>query len=725
MRCDGAAVRACEGPVRRCEGPIAPSHRTVAPSHRTLAPSHPRTLAQYVVLLTLVVCTPATPALGQDIDPESGTRDSGLGIRDSGLAIQTPDAKVLREAGAAAARAGEAKAAFVAALRRLAEGLPGARGDEGPRIRTAVAEMRAALKQWDDALGGFRATLAAVGGSADVRVALGTAYLDRGLTSEAIDQFRQAVALAPRWGEASLLLALAYQAQDKRQQSARALTTAARATPDSPAIAYANVQQAVATGDESEITRTLLAFRDRYDRGAPPTASATPSTPFLRLGLLRETPGAAPVYVPARYADGFRLVHAGRYDEAAATLQQAIERDPLAATDETLDERVHATAAMREGSLTGAIARLERAVAQRPDATELRRMLAMAYAGDERYGQSLEQLSAAIQRDGRDERSRLTSVEILIASGQTDAAERLLVETIALLPESGQAYYRLARLYQAQSRIREAIAAFTSSAERPVLVGRDSLYETIAALRVSEGEFGDAIAASRVELEVNPNNAAAHRRLGDLYAQDGRLGESLAEFAAALFIDPRDADTHASRAQTLLRMSRFADAVAAARTAVTLRPSHEAAHYALGTALLRTGKTDEGLATLQKFEQLQAAARARRDAEWQLKLLKEQAVEQVARQDYRAAADLLRRAVAYAPPDGSVHLAAGALLIKAGEYEDAIPLLQEAVAREALEAHRYLAEAYAALHRDDESRAHQAAYDAVKGARLRRGVAIQ
>jgi predicted Zn-dependent protease len=153
--------------------------------------------------------------------------------------------------------------------------------------------------------------------------------------------------------------------------------------------------------------------------------------------------------------------------------------------------------------------------------------------------------------------------------------------------------------------------------------------------------------------------------------------------------------------------------------------SHEAAHYALGTALLRTGKTDEGLATLQKFEQLQAAARARRDAEWQLKLLKEQAVEQVARQDYRAAADLLRRAVAYAPPDGSVHLAAGALLIKAGEYEDAIPLLQEAVAREALEAHRYLAEAYAALHRDDESRAHQAAYDAVKGARLRRGVAIQ
>ena len=84
----------------------------------------------------------------------------------------------------------------------------------------------------------------------------------------------------------------------------------------------------------------------------------------------------------------------------------------------------------------------------------------------------------------------------------------------------------------------EALAAFAASAERAVIVGRDSLYETIAALRVGEGDFAGAIAAYRLELDANPNNAAAHRRLGDLYAQDGRLGESLAEYAASLLIDP-------------------------------------------------------------------------------------------------------------------------------------------------------------------------------------------
>ena len=138
------------------------------------------------------------------------------------------------------------------------------------------------------------------------------------------------------------------------------------------------------------------------------------------------------------------------------------------------------------------------------------------------------------------------------------------------LPESGLAYYRLGSLLSIAVAQVRGLAALTASAERAVIVGRDSLYETIAALRVGEGEFTGAIAAYRLELDVNPNNAAAHRRLANLYAQDGRLGESLAEYAASLSIDPADADAHASRAQTLLRLSRFADAEAAARIAVAL-----------------------------------------------------------------------------------------------------------------------------------------------------------
>ena len=414
------------------------------------------------------------------------------------------------------------------------------------------------------------------------------------------------------------MLGLAYEAQGKHDDAARALATAARAKPDSAAIGYARVQHAVAGGVEEEISRALLDFRDRHDRVVRPSTPGAQAAPFVRLGLLRESPGVAPVFAPVLYAEGFRLLNGRRYGEAVTAFQRALD----------------------------------------------------------------------MQGDSRDEHARLASAEGLAASGHVEEAEQALKETVVALPESGQAYYRLGRLYQSQSRMPEAVAAFTASGERAVIVGRDSLYETIAALRVADGDFAGAIAAYRLELDANPNNAAAHRRLGDLYAQDGRLGESLAEYAASLLIDGGDADAHASRAQTLLRLSRFAEAEAAARMAVNLRPDHEAAQYALGTALMRTGRAEEGLSVLQAFERLQVATRARNDAAWQIKLLTDQAREHAAREEYVTAANLLRRAATYAPTDGSIPLAAGALLMKAGKFEDAIPLLKNALERGANDAQR-------------------------------------
>jgi tetratricopeptide (TPR) repeat protein len=630
--------------------------------------------------------------------------------------------RLLQNIGVAAEATAHARVAFVTALRHLVEGLPGTFGDEGPLIRTSLADMATALAQWDDALAQYRDALSVARG-AEVHVALGTAYLDRGRIPDAIGQFRRAVDLAPNLGEVSLLLAFAHESLGAQDEAARALTRAGRVSPDSPAIGYARVQHAIASGNESLVSQALLDFRDRHERTPIKQGPAAPSAPFVRLGLLRETAGSAPVFVPARYSDGLRLLNERRYDEAIAAWQQAIEQDPLCATDGDLEDRVRAGETLRAGNVPAAITQLERAVATSPGSAELRRLLAAAYAADERFEQSIEQLTVAIDAEG--ERSRLALAQVSAAAGRTEAGERILKQTVVAFPASGLAHYRLGRLYQSLSRIPEAIAALARSAEQPILVGRDGLYATIAVLRIGEGEFDAAIAAYRLELDANPNNAVAHRRLGDLYSQDGRLDEALAEYAAALLIDPRDADTHASRAQALLRMARFAEAETAARTAVSLSPTHEPAHYALGTALMRTGRSDEGLSALQEFERLQAATRARADAAWQLKLLKDQAFELAARQDYRSAAGLLRQALAYAPPDGTVHLAAGALFVRAGDLEEAIPLLKEALGRETLDAHRYLADAYAALGREEESRTHRAAYDAVKAARLRRGATGQ
>jgi tetratricopeptide (TPR) repeat protein len=227
---------------------------------------------------------------------------------------------------------------------------------------------------------------------------------------------------------------------------------------------------------------------------------------------------------------------------------------------------------LRNGNVPRAISLLEEAIASEPGSSELRRMLAVAYASDERHADAISQLTIAIQAAPGDERSRLLLADVLVAAGRNGEAERVLLDAIAALPDAAQPSYRLGRLYQSQSRVPESVAAFRSTTERAMLVGRDSLYETIAALEVGEGAFAEALSDYRREIEVNPNNAAAHRRLADLYAQDGRLRESLAELAAALLIDPGDADAHANLGVAYYQTGDLARAIASTERAVALAP---------------------------------------------------------------------------------------------------------------------------------------------------------
>ena len=156
-------------------------------------------------------------------------------------------------------------------------------------------------------------------------MALGTMHLDRGLLRMPSISF-----VAPR---RSLLNGLTRHCFSVSRMTCREnatmrgarYATAARARPDSAAIGYARVQHAVASGVEEEISRALLDFKDRHDRVVRPSTPRAQATPFVRLGLLHESPGVAPLFAPALYAEGFRLLNGRRYNEAVAAFQRALD----------------------------------------------------------------------------------------------------------------------------------------------------------------------------------------------------------------------------------------------------------------------------------------------------------------------------------------------------------------------------------------------------------------
>ena len=301
------------------------------------------------VLLCISSCASLTAsARGQDVEPglrvESRISDSGFGIRGSKSSARragsSRDCRSRRPHG-------RSEDCVVTALRGFAEGLSGARGDEGTRIRTSVADMRAVLKKWDDAILSYRAAPNRSRRKRGRACRLGTAHLDRGLTSEAVDQFRRAVTLAPRWGEASLLLALAqgFKANVRNRRAHSRPRRVRRLT--APPSATRQCNRYVMIGDEREITKScshsgIGTIGSRVHRRQAQVRRPSSDWDFcVRLRAWRQSSRLR----LCRWAS--RLLHAGRYDEAVASFQ-AVEHDPLAAIDDSSSTSACAAGQLRK-----------------------------------------------------------------------------------------------------------------------------------------------------------------------------------------------------------------------------------------------------------------------------------------------------------------------------------------------------------------------------------------
>src|SRR5262249_24909920 len=264
----------------------------------------------------------------------------------------------------------------------------------------------------------------------------------------------------------------------------------------------------------------------------------------------------------------FRAFDSGRYSEGIAALRAVLTDDPLV-TSRSGGPAAAAGGRLRRGQLQAALSELRGPLAQTPDA-ETQRVAGVAFWADEQYERSIDAFRAAMRMNPRDERARIALADVFVAAGRPAEAEQTLKDTIAWLPESGQAHYRLARLYQSESLVSNAVTEFEQAASCGPLVGLDYLYETLGGLYATQGAFDRAATSYRKRTDLNPNNSDGHRKLGEIYVLQGRDDAALAEFAIAQRLDGRNAEAFAEAGQVYLRANRFADAVRMSQQALAL-----------------------------------------------------------------------------------------------------------------------------------------------------------
>jgi len=243
------------------------------------------------------------------------------------------------------------------------------------------------------------------------------------------------------------------------------------------------------------------------------------------------------------------------------------------------------------------------------------------------------------------------------------------------------------------------------------VIGRDYFYQSWGSLLVNQADFDGAVSAYRRRIDINPNNAEAHRQLGEIYILQGRHEEALTELSVATWLDPADAKAHAAAGQVYARIARYPDAIGALSRALALDGALREARYTLGTVLTRTGRAEEGKTALDLFGRQQADAEALGRREFELDALRRQASKHALAGESAEAIAVLERVASLDPESSRSHRDLGVALLRARRPTEALDHLRRAQQLEdTADGYAQLADAYAAAGHADESARMRAGY---------------
>lgn len=123
---------------------------------------------------------------------------------------------------------------------------------------------------------------------------------------------------------------------------------------------------------------------------------------------------------------------------------------------------------------------------------------------------------------------------------------------------------------------------------------RRAVNHYVTAISLESAEFDeDAIFQLRQAVELDPDFALAHSKLGSLYQQAGQHKKAANAFENACKLDPWSFDDHLSLGNVYKILKRFTEAVKTLRRACQLQPDSTTANYSLGLCYYETKQYEQ------------------------------------------------------------------------------------------------------------------------------------
>ncbi len=468
---------------------------------------------------------------------------------------------------------------------------------------------------------------------------LGALYEETGDATRALDAYKKALSVNPRHIDLRLKMIRVLQSQGEIDKSIGEYEALIRTAPNNPQFVFEQCDALMQRGDR---TRAMRLLTELEARGQSDEEVLSRLADFYgRIGENDRSLKVLTRLAAVSANDPGHLVDLGdRYfQDGNPTLAVATWRRILSA----IAPRARALSALGEVYLehdltADALASLKEAVALEPQNLTYKKQLASALERSKSYREarvlwqeiadkaqsradkvlareartrivalwgferildaqipSLKQKFAAVPPDA--EAGRLLA-EVEIRARRLPDAEATLRRVIVIAPGDADSYLALERVLVQESKMADAIAVLEKLVSVEPKRARE-LYQRMAQYALQIYRDDDAITYAARAVELNPDDAEGHRRLGEMYRQRQDIERAIVAFRAAITKNDRLFITYLELADLLLSKGRADEADRLFRRVIRGSPDEELVSRAARLSM----QINLGKGTLESLEQ--------------------------------------------------------------------------------------------------------------------------
>ncbi len=468
---------------------------------------------------------------------------------------------------------------------------------------------------------------------------LGSLYEETGDSAKALQTYTKALAVNPRHIDLRLKMIRVLQSQGELDKAIAEYEALIRAAPNNPQFVFEQCEALMQRGDRA---RALKLLTELESRGQNDEEVLSRLADFY--GRIGENDKSLKVLTrlsgigtndPGHLVDlGDRYFQDGNTPLAIQTWRRILT---------TVSPRARALAAlgdvyMEHDMLQDALSAFREAVQLEPQTTGYKKQLASALERSKSYKDSRQiwqDLAEKAKQSGdkilaREARSRIVTLwgferildaqvtplqqkfgsnppdveagrmlaEVQLHLRKLNDAETTLRKVITVAPGDADSYLALERVLVQENKVQDAIAVL----EKLVAVDPKSarqLYQRMAQYALQLYRDEDAIRYAARAVELNPDDAEGHRRLGDMYRQKQDVEHAIIEFRAAIAKNDRLFIVYLELADLLLTKGQSDEADRLFRRVVRGAPDEELVSRAARLSM----QINLGKGTLESLEQ--------------------------------------------------------------------------------------------------------------------------